>query len=77
MQRAAEWLQVYDMDAKLVDARRPKIAKPSPAHREQRLLPYKPEARPPCLHASLVCAGHSVMLELQHSQLYQPLTCVC
>lgn len=33
-------MQVYEMDSKLLDARRPKVAKPTAEHREERLLPY-------------------------------------
>lgn len=32
--------QLYDMDAKLVDVRRPKVAKPTAEHKEERLIPY-------------------------------------
>jgi hypothetical protein len=32
--------QVYEMDSKLLDARRPKVAKPTAEHREERLIPY-------------------------------------
>lgn len=38
-------MQVYDLDVKLVDARRPKVAKPTAAHKEERLIPYKPDVR--------------------------------
>jgi ER membrane protein complex subunit 1, C-terminal len=46
-------LQLYDMDAKLVDARRPKVDKPTNAHKEERLIPYKPDVRCSSTHLCL------------------------
>lgn len=43
-------MQVYEMDSKLLDARRPKVAKPTAEHREERLLPYAAQVCAPGSH---------------------------
>lgn len=48
-------LQVYEMDSKLLDARRPKVAKPTAEHREERLIPYA--AQVCSFHVAYICSS--------------------
>jgi hypothetical protein len=64
------------MDVKLVDARRPKVAKPTAAHKEERLIPYKPDVRSPlllsahCRILSCSCNGMFIRLHLRLAHLH-------
>lgn len=73
-------MQLYDVDAKLLDARRPKVAKPTNAHKEERLIPYAPNVRATPLTCHAACLGHlpfgefRLLSALLHrwSALYEP-----